>query len=238
MAIGRPHVVQFETLERLYDEARILVTDIAYDSVQDSGIFRVALAGGVTPLPLYDKLSRTTIFPWNQTEVFQIDERYLTPDCPDSNQFSIKLALGQDVLVEGKEFNFFDTSVDPLDSKEAYIKKLDSLEDPFFDLVILGIGEDGHIASLFPGGDYLNMDSQDLVLVTDGSEKLAGPLRLTLSLPTLMSTKNILVLLAGEKKTPVIEELLSGERPADEFPAKFILTHPHVTIYQSVENMS
>jgi 6-phosphogluconolactonase len=110
---------------------------------------------------------------------------------------------------------------------KSYKSILEMLDVPLFDLAILGVGEDGHIASLFPNNDYLKGD-QDLAIATKGPNNID---RISLSLDAILSTKNIIVYMTGENKANVIEEIFYGSKKAIDFPVKFLFAHPNVTIY-------
>jgi 6-phosphogluconolactonase len=113
---------------------------------------------------------------------------------------------------------------------ENYREILDSLDEPFFDVCILSIGSDGHIASLFPNQEYLKHQEQT-VIPTIATDDLPIPRRVSLSLETILSSRKLLVILKGDGKNKVLEEMLEGTKPAIDFPAKFLLAHPHLYIY-------
>lgn len=145
----------------------------------------VALSGGSTPGPIYKALSKTSLRP----TYFQVDERYVPHDHKDSNYKMITEA--------GLQLTYFDTSLPIKDSLKDYAKKLPEA----FDLIILGIGPDGHTASLFPHSKALKTQSP---VAHTQTTKFAIKDRLTITFPTIMKAKNLLVLLKG-KDAKIIE---------------------------------
>ena len=113
---------------------------------------------------------------------------------------------------------------------KEYSEKLDTLDGSFFDFTVLGIGQDGHIASLFPGGKYLK-HQEETVIQTSAPRDFAVGKRISLTVESILSSSEILIMLVGENKQEALQEMLEGEKPATQFPAKFLLAHPNVRIY-------
>lgn len=232
MKIYRPIVTEFETTKQLYMKAEELFVDRVLGAVGETGVGRVAFSGGTTPLPLYSRLSQNPVIDWEKIEIFQTDERYVPANSPDSNQLQITQCLGL-AAEEVRELNFFDTLL-PIDmTVKDYSEKLEVLDGPYFDFTVLGIGQDGHIASLFPGGKYLK--HQPLPVVeTVAPREFSVAKRVSLTLESILNSHEILILLIGESKIDVLSEMLEGDMKASDFPAKFLLAHPNVKIYQCI----
>ncbi|MBC7472046.1 MAG: 6-phosphogluconolactonase [candidate division SR1 bacterium] len=233
MEFYKPVITTFETNASMYESATALAINQILDSISENGLARIALSGGSTPLPLYKKLFSNPFIEPELIELFQTDERYISSDLPQSNQLNINSCLGENVNYF-KEVNFINTKLPTNDAVLQYNEIIESLDAPLFDLTILGIGEDGHIASLFPKGNYLN-DFQPNVHFTSTS-KFDIKERITLSLNSILKSSMLLILLTGERKRHIVPEILEGKKESIEFPAKFLLCHPNVTILESFED--
>lgn len=233
--LHRPAVFHYETSEQMYKQAEEMVLRQVLDVTSELGLARVALAGGTTPMPLYELISADPAFPWTEVEFFQTDERYLPADSDSSNQYKIKQAFGPEVLALSRGLKTYSIDLTPEIAVKNYHEELDDLDGKMFDLVILGIGDDGHIASLFPEGDYLKHQPKHTIL-TSAPASLAGQQRMTLTLESILNSEMILVLLKGSDKREVVTEMLEGRKKAYEFPAKFLLAHPNLKIFQTFED--
>lgn len=173
----------------------------------------VALSGGTTPTPIYKALSEHSTFR-DEVDFFLADERYVPPTNENSNYKLIRETLNP------KHFYHFDTSLPITEALTKYAQELpESL-----DLTILGIGEDGHIASIFPHSHALH--SNEKVAHTQ-TENFAIKDRLTLTLQTILNSKNILVLL--KNKPEVLTEIKTPTKRAEDCPAHHL--KKNVTIY-------
>ncbi len=162
----------------------------------------IAISGGQTPKAFYEAIPNSDLF-----EFYQLDERYVPKTDPDSN-FQIQKHF--------KNLHQFDTSLSIEDSLKKYANEI---SDIIFDLAILGIGPDGHIASLFPHSPALHTDQLTAHTTTD---HFAVRDRLTITLPKILSSKKILILL--KNKPSVLEELKNRTKSPDEFPAHYIFS--------------
>jgi 6-phosphogluconolactonase len=183
---------------------------------------RVALSGGSTPEPVYRALAEQSEF-LEIAEFYQIDERYVPADDAKSNQKLIRDTLNSPHFVP------FDTTGSIDDALNHYEKKLYELGEHPFDSAVLGVGNDGHIASLFPGSGALNETDRWVAHTTTDVHDIRD--RLTLTLPPILLTKSLLILLKGSKKRVVLETLLAGSGDINEFPALALLKHPNLTLY-------
>ncbi len=181
-----------------------------------TGTTKIALSGGKTPIPIYKALSKQK-FPFNKTDFFITDERYVPKNHKDSNQKMIFETLIK--TAKPKSFHTFDTKLPIKKSLEKYEKEIkNSHAKNGFDLIILGIGVDGHIASIFPNSKALKETHR----LTSHTTTTKFPIkdRLTLTLSPIIKSKNILVLLKGKKKKNYWKL----------FPAKKLLDHKNLTI--------
>ncbi len=163
----------------------------------------VALAGGSTPRRLYERLAACT-FPWSETEVFFGDERCVPPDHPDSNFRMASEALLS--KVPAKVHRMRGEACDAA-AYEEELRQVFGAGVPQIDLVLLGLGEDGHTASLFPDDPALEEQDRWVVRV----ERPDHP-RLTLTLPVLSAARVALFLVAGEAKREPLRRLLEREQ--------------------------
>lgn len=175
----------------------------------------VALAGGSTPRLLYERLVTCT-FPWPETEIFFGDERCVPPDHPDSNY-----RMAREALLSKAPANVHRMPGETCDA-EAYEEELRQVFGaglPEFDLVLLGLGEDGHTASLFPGDPALEEKERWVMRVERPDHA-----RLTLTLPVLSASKVALFLVLGAAKREALQRLRDGDDiPAARVQAKRVV---------------
>ena len=174
----------------------------------------IALSGGTTPQRLYQLLASEHRLdaPWQQAEWFWGDERCVPPDHPDSNYRAAFAALLGPLRVPSDMIHRMACDGAPADAAARYDAVLrDRLTGGRFDLVFLGVGADGHTASLFPGSPALDEQDRWALAVTGGPE-LAVRERITLTYPVLDRARTVFMLAAGAAKRPVIQRMLAGER--------------------------
>jgi 6-phosphogluconolactonase len=194
----------------------------AEEAVGARGRFAIALAGGSTPKRLYALLADPGQpfcgrVPWRATHVFFGDERHVPPEHPDSNYGMARAALLSKVPIPPENVHRVraeetDASTAALDYERELYQFFGGL--PRFDLVLLGIGAEGHTASLFPGSPAL--DEQAHLVAAPWVEKLRSH-RITLTLPVLDAAAAVAFLVAGSEKAERVAEILGGRGP--ELPA-------------------
>lgn len=187
------------------------------------GRFNIVLAGGSTPKSLYEKLSQEAL-PWSAFHVFWGDERYVPPDHPDSNEGMARQAWLDHIPIPAAQIYPMPTALpDPRQAARQYHQELgeyfQSLDraTPEFDLVLLGMGPDGHTASLFPHTPALNVTDQ---FVTVGEKE--GEPRLTLTVPVINQARCVLFLVAGANKQAALGQVLTGTGDSQTYPARLI----------------
>ena len=175
----------------------------------------IALAGGSTPRRLYERLAGID-YPWAETEVFFGDERCVPPDHPDSN-----FRMANEALLSNVDARVHRMPGETCDAA-AYERELESVFGPAiprFDLVLLGLGEDGHTASLFPGDPALDANDRRVVRVERPDHA-----RLTLTLPVLSAANIALFLVSGASKREALAQLLAdGDIPAARVYAREVV---------------
>lgn len=201
----------------------------ALDYVTDVEPKIIGLSGGSTPRPFYEAMG-TAKFPWKDMTVFLVDERHVPPTHEESNQRLIRETLLKSAQIPNERCIFPDTSLPLAKCIDAYARSLISMIDAQMpDLVILGMGDDGHIASLFPPLSDEAMGDERLVLATT-TDRFAIHDRISVSLNFLVGAKSQLLLLKGEKKKKVWEEMLASNEDERRWPMKRVLEQGNVTV--------
>ena len=204
-------------LEALSQRAARRATEVVAGVAAGGGRCTIALSGGTTPRRLYELLASDHRLdaPWQQAEWFWGDERCVPPDHPDSNyRMALEVLLGplrvpSDLV---HRITCGAGGADAASSAAGYETIMrDRLTGGRFDLVFLGVGADGHTASLFPGAPSLEEQERWAIAVTGGPE-LAVRQRITLTYPVLNRARTVFMLAAGAGKHPVIQRMLAGER--------------------------
>ena len=202
----------------------------ATGTVRANGRFTVALSGGSTPKSLFSLLASTfrDQLPWDKMFFFWGDERHVPPDHPESNYRMAYEALLSKVPVPAE--NVFRAPAENPDANQAAadyeqtLRKFFELSPgtfPRLDLILLGMGPDGHTASLFPGTSGLREKSR--LVVANWVEKFKA-YRITFTLPVLNNAAVVTFLVGGADKAETVREVLEGSQPAELFPSKLI--HP------------
>lgn len=221
-------VRRLATPQQLFQAAADEVIGTAKDAISKRGRFSIALSGGSTPKNLFSLIAANaaTSVPWDKVFFFWGDERHVPPDDADSNYRMAREALLSKLPIP--EANIFRVPAEGKDAQavaEAYeqtLKNFFSLkpeELPRFDLILLGMGPDGHTASLFPGTPALQEKSR--LVVANWVEKLKTS-RITFTLPVLNAARNVMFLVSGADKAPVLREVLEGDAPAEKYPSKLV----------------
>ncbi|WP_392561877.1 6-phosphogluconolactonase [Orbus sturtevantii] len=193
------------------------------------GVASIAVSGGKTPIPLFKLLSKQSL-PWAKVYITLVDDRWVDNTDDASNE---KLVLTYLLQNEAKLANFIglkNNAVTPFAGELATQEKLTEIPMPF-DVVILGMGEDGHTASLFPYAENLSsgldMHSNKVVI---GMTPLTAPLdRITLTLPAILNSQNIYLHLVGSSKKTVLATALDGNDIV-AMPVRTILQQDKVNV--------
>jgi 6-phosphogluconolactonase len=217
----------FPSLEVLSHEAAVRFCELARQSVGEKHMFSVALSGGSTPRRLYALLASPVFsIPWEGIHLFQVDERCVPLDHPESNYRMMYEAMLSRAPIP--EANFHRMAAELEDREGAsrqYAAELSRIlqpgpgEIPHLDLVLLGMGPDGHTASLFPGTAALR--DRSAWVRPNFVEQFMG-YRLTLTLPMLNAATRILFLVAGADKAETLRRVLEGPRQPEELPVQYV----------------
>ena len=212
----------FDTPEDLAEAAARAFVERAGEATAERGRFAVALAGGSTPRATYGILARdhAGAVDWPRVHVFFGDERTVPPDHEDSNYRMAREALLDHVPVGS--VHPMRGELDPAEAADSYEEDLRAFFEsglPTLDLVMLGIGGDGHTASLFPETAALGVT--DRRVVANPVLKLETT-RLTLTAPVLSAARDVFFLVAGEDKAEALKEILEGDADPRAYPAKLV----------------
>jgi 6-phosphogluconolactonase len=218
---------RFKSSEEFQFEVVNKITAFLNQKISSQGKVSLVLSGGSTPGPIYKSLAKQDIN-WSKVEIFLADERYIGAEQKDSNEYLIQNKLLRHLNVKPM-FIPFNTSIPIKDSVGRMDKILAARPSPKFDLVILGIGEDGHTASLFPNTDILNNTSAYAVHTTTDEHKVHN--RLSLTFKSLLSSEKIMVLLKGREKLRVLRALQFSKWSVYDLPAMKLLDHHNLEVY-------
>jgi 6-phosphogluconolactonase len=216
------------TPQDLFQAAAEEVVRTAADAVAHRGRFAIALSGGSTPKNLYTLIAANanTSLPWERIFFFWGDERHVPPEDAESNYRMAKETLLSKVAIPaGNIFRIPAEYADATVAAAAYERTLQKFfalapgEFPRLDLILLGMGPDGHTASLFPETAALGEKSR--LVVSNWVEKLKAS-RITVTLPVLNSARCVAFLVSGSDKAAALREVLEGNGPAEKYPSKLV----------------
>jgi 6-phosphogluconolactonase len=228
------------TIEVLADDAAVakrgaeLFARAARDAVKARGEFAAALSGGSTPRRLYELLGREPLrssVPWEGVHLLWGDERCVPPDSPESNYRMADEAFVGRVSIPPQNVVRMRGEDDPAEAAVAYEMSLrelgrvtgaTALGAPVIDLVLLGIGTNGHTASLFPRSPALRTPERLVVAV----EVPQVGWRLTLTVPVINAARRVVFVATGQEKAAVLARILQGSPRGDELPAQLIAPRP------------
>lgn len=206
------------------------VADRLRGAIAERGHALIAVSGGSTPKDFFTRLSREKL-DWARVQVTLVDERWVPESDERSNARMVKSLLLQHEAAAAAFVPLYSDASTPEQGLAATTARIDALVLPF-DVVVLGMGDDGHTASFFPDGDHL-AEALDL----DGSARVltmrapaAGEPRITLSLPTLLETRALYLLVTGERKRDLLADARLGLGAAQHYPVRAVLTQTRVPV--------
>ena len=202
------------------------------------GSCALALAGGRTPEPVYAELAGGSSIDWSLVDVFFSDERAVPPDHPDSNYRMVHWTLLSRVPIPAGRIHRMEAE---RDDRDAAAREYERSLPPRLDVLVLGMGTDGHTASLFPGSPALD-ERNRLVVPVLGAKP--PPERLTITPPVIEAARKVAVIATGEDKALMVARALEGALAPKAVPAQLAragiwfldqaaaarLTHPRVTV--------
>ncbi|MBN1787541.1 MAG: 6-phosphogluconolactonase [Sedimentisphaerales bacterium] len=210
---------------QLAQKALELFLDAASRAIESKGVFYVAISGGKTPLHFFQligKEDRSLSLEWDKVELFWVDERCVKPDSADSNYglaastFLNKVPIPpKNIHRIGGECEDYNLAVEEYTNTLKEVFGLGPGHFPEFDLMILGMGPDGHIGSLLPNS-YALFDTDDLVTVVYQME--GGLNRITLTHPVMCAAQQLIVMVSGEEKAHIVHKVLLGGPDEVKYP--------------------
>lgn len=210
----------FDTKVEMSEAAADFIVSTALKAVSVYGRFTIALSGGSTPKILYAMLATdeyASVMPWANTYIFWSDERNVPASHEDYNGTLATEALLKHVPIPEANIYPVPTHLEPAEAAAGYEQEImDFFEgEPVFDIILLGLGDDGHTASLFPGTDVLD-EEERLVKETTVNAKVAE--RITFTYPLINEADNVLFLVSGVSKADVVKDILNGTE--HKYPAQ------------------
>jgi len=209
--------------EALIKRSLELVLSKLNAAIGSNGRATIALAGGGTPKPLYEALA-TQNLPWDKIHVFWGDERYVLADHPDSNQGMARSAWLDKIDIPAANIHPMPTTgTSPAADAQKHEAELQDFFGtptgtfPAFDIILLGIGDDAHTASLFPQTDALQVQDR---LVTVGNKD--GQPRITFTAPLINQAHCVMFLVAGSSKRPALAQIFAPVADAMIYPSRLI----------------
>ncbi len=231
-------IIVFADRQQLNQGAAERWVELYEKSLAENGFFHVALAGGSTPRQLYQLLAHPQFADrvnWQNVHIYFGDERFVPAEHAESNFRMAKEALLDHVPVPSSNVHRIETDTgEPHEVASRYEKLLmASLPKtaegiPQFDLILLGIGPDGHTASLFPGTDILQQRERFVAAVY---VKQKSTWRISLTFPVIDAARHLMFLVAGEDKSGIIGEILSSCKAEPVFPVQMLNPAGEVEFY-------
>jgi 6-phosphogluconolactonase len=206
------------------------MTEMAGEAVADRGRARIAISGGSTPKAVFETLADPTQpwcsrMPWGSVDLYWVDERCVPPDHAESNYRMTREALLNHVPLRPEQIHRMEGELEPERAADRYESelrnsfRLEGAEKPRFDLIALGMGSDGHTASLFPYTEALH-ELDRLVAANRVPQKDAW--RITLTWPVIDHASSVFFLVAGADKAEILKEVLIGPRDPERLPSQLI----------------
>lgn len=201
------------------------IAQIAIATLEVNPTFSLVLTGGSTPGPIYERLAHPNFanaIDWQRVHIFFGDERCVPPDHPDSNFGMAHDTLLQHVPIPDEQIHRLKGELNPQNAASEYesvVRAFLEQNPPGFDLTLLGMGDDGHAASLFPGTNAIN--EKERWVVAHHVKKLDA-WRLTMSPPLLNRSENIMFVVSGSSKAAALHQVIEGDFQPMRYPAQII----------------
>ena len=205
-----------------------LFTTAVIEAVKARGVARVAISGGTTPKAMFALLAAEPFasqVPWDKLDLFWVDERCVPPDNAESNYRMIREALLSKVPLPADRIHRMEGELAPEVAAARYEStirnafRLEGAQTPTFDLILLGMGDDGHTASLFPHPEGLN-DLTHIVIANHVPQQ--DTWRITLTSPVINQGREVAFLIEGAAKAQVLHDVFLGPFQPDTYPSQII----------------
>ena len=221
----RPNILVFPSPEALAEHAAERIAGIMKNSVRERGVCSITLSGGESPLQIYRILGSDRFkdgIPWEAVHVFFGDERMVPPDNPQSNYGAARRELFSRISLPEKNIHRLRGELPPEEAVRLYRDELFSEfheRIPRFDCILLGVGEEGHTASLFPGSDLLREGEHPFAAAFIAK---LNAWRATITVPVINRGRDVLFIVSGSRKAVIVNRILELDRPSSEFPASYV----------------
>ncbi|MFY7814552.1 MAG: 6-phosphogluconolactonase [Chryseobacterium taeanense] len=219
------NITVFDDLDKLYKEAAETFAELSEKAIQKKGQFSVALSGGSSPKAIFKLLATNeyaTRIDWSKIYFFWVDERWVPLHDDKSNaKMTFETLLDKVPVHKEHIFPMYKDNVLPEDFAKEYESQIRNVlgDDGIFDFILLGMGDDGHTASLFPGEEILNEKDK---WVDAYYLKPQEMFRITLTAPIINKAQNILAVAFGESKKHALNEVLNGAYNPELYPMQII----------------
>jgi 6-phosphogluconolactonase len=210
-------VQRLRDAEEVAQRVAAAVAAAARAAIEERGVFAIALAGGDTPRRSYEQLARDSALDWTAVEFFWSDERPVPPDHPESNYRMARLALLDRLAIDPRRVHRIEAERGDLSAVASKYERALARVAPELDLVLLGMGADGHTASLFPHTAAL-AESQRWVVVNE--VPALATRRITFTFPLIARARAVCVAVTGEAKAAALAEVLEGPSDPDRLPSQ------------------
>ncbi|AZB10828.1 6-phosphogluconolactonase [Chryseobacterium sp. G0162] len=228
----------FNTLDTLYKKAADTFVDLSEQSIQKNGKFVVAISGGSSPKAIFSLLATSEYadkIDWNKVYFFWVDERWVALDDEKSNfKMTLETLLNKVPVNKDQIFPMYKGGIDPEDYAKEYEAQIRNVlgEEGVFDFILLGMGDDGHTASLFPGEAVLDEKEKWVAAYYLKPQEM---FRITLTEPIINKANNILIVTFGTSKKHALNEVLNGEYNPKLYPLQLIKKKDGVQIFTDEE---
>lgn len=219
----------FDSAEELAEKLAEKIADILADAITLNGQASLVVSGGSTPLPLFSKLSKQRI-DWQHVTITLADERWVETADRSSNESAVRSHLLQNEGAQAHFISLKNSAATAVNGELEANCALEAISRPF-DVVILGMGDDGHTASLFPGAERLpeavDMHSgKNCIAITPPNAPFD---RMSMTLPSLLDTRSIILHIVGVNKQKTLNEAFADGDPAD-MPIRYVLRQQKVPV--------
>ncbi|MGH1517933.1 6-phosphogluconolactonase [Chryseobacterium sp. JK1] len=228
----------FNTLDTLYKKAADTFVELSEKSIQKHGKFTVALSGGSSPKVIFSLLATPEYagkIDWSKVYFFWVDERWVSLDDEKSNfKMTLHTLLDKVPVNKDQVFPMYKDGIEPEEYAKEYETQLRNVlgEQGIFDFILLGMGDDGHTASLFPGEAVLHEKEKWVAAYYLKSQEM---FRITLTEPIINNAENILIITFGTSKKHALNEVLNGEYNPELYPLQLIEKKEGVQIFTDEE---
>ena len=221
--------VEFNNQSALVAELTARIGNTLIDAINTRGCASLAVSGGTTPVPMFEALSRVDLA-WDKVVISLVDERWVDVSAHDSNENLVRSHLLKNKAAAARFIGMKTAALTVDEGEKECSERLQSIPMPY-DILVLGMGGDGHTASLFPGAEKLAsaVDMSSGCICMGIAPVTAPHERMTLTLPAILNSRDIILHISGEEKRKVYEKAMS-EGPLAEMPVRFVLQQARVPV--------